>query len=104
MSTYFLVENLKSRILNGYLIGLFILFAIYMNSDRLETEKYLFERKCLEILANSPNEVTALPATFNVMSWTPITDPKFSESNATMLKFWNITKEKKLYFQSSEKN
>lgn len=104
MSTYFLVGNLKSRSLNGYLIGLFILFAIYMNSDRIKTKEYRFERKCLEILAKSPDEVTKLPATFNVMSWKPLTDPKFSESNASMLKFWGITKDKKLYYQTSEQN
>lgn len=101
-STYFLINNLPGRNLKHYGIFLFVLFAIYMNSDRIETEKYRFERQCIEILAKSPNEVTKLPATFNVMSWYPLTDPKQSESNATMLKFWNITKEKKLYYQSNE--
>lgn len=101
-STYFLVNNLQGRSLKYYGILLFALFAIYMNSDRIETEKYRFERQCIETLAKSPNEVTKLPATFNVMSWYPLTDPKQSESNTQMLTFWNITKEKKLYYQSNE--
>lgn len=101
-STYFLINNLPGRNLKHYGIFLFLLFAIYMNSDRIETEKYRFERQCIENLAKSPTEVTKLPATFNVMSWYPLTDPKQSESNATMLKFWNITKEKKVYYQSNE--
>lgn len=101
-STYFLINNLPGRNLKHYGIFLFVLFAIYMNSDRIETEKYRFERQCIESLVKSPNEVTKLPATFNVMSWYPLTDPKQSESNATMLKFWNITKEKKLYYQSNK--
>lgn len=101
-STYFLINNLPGRSLKYYGVFLFALFAIYMNSDRIETEKYRFERQCIESLVKSPNEVTKLPATFNVMSWYPLTDPKQSESNAKMLKFWNITKEKKLYYQSNE--
>jgi len=101
-STYLLINNLQGRSLKYYGIFLFALFAVYMNSDRIETEKYRFERQCIENLAKSPSEVTKLPATFNVMSWYPLTDPKQSESNATMLKFWNITKEKKLYYQSND--
>jgi len=101
-STYFLINNLQERSLKYYGIFLLALFAIYMNSDRIETEKYQFERQCIETLAKSPSEVTKLPTTFNVMSWSPLTDPIQSESNATMLKFWNITKEKKLYYQSNE--
>lgn len=101
-STYFLINNLTGRSLKYYGVFLFALFAIYMNSDRIETEKYRFERQCIETLAKSQNEVTKLPDTFNVMSWYPLTDPKQSESNAKMLKFWNITKEKKLYYQSNE--
>lgn len=101
-STYFLINNLPGRSLKHYGVFLLALFAIYMNSDRIKTERYRFERQCIESLVKSPNEVTKLPATFNVMSWYPLTDPMQSVSNATMLKFWNITKEKKLYYQSNE--
>ena len=101
-STYFLVKNLQTKSLKRYLVFLFVLFAIYMNSDRIETKKYRFERQCIENLVKSPSEITKLPATFNVMSWYPIIDSNQSESNAIMLKFWNITKEKKLYYQSNE--
>jgi len=101
-STYFLINNLQGRSLKYYGIFLLALFAVYMNSDPIETEKYRFERQCIETLAKSPSEVTKLPATFNVMSWYPLTDPMQSESNATMLKFWNITKEKKLYYQFND--
>lgn len=101
-STFFLANKLTGKILKYYVSLLFILFAIYMNSDRIETEKYRFERACLETLGKSPTKITRFPATYNIMSWEPITDPKRSESNAVMLKFWNITNEKKLYYQTSE--
>jgi hypothetical protein len=101
-STYFIFNNLSGKKLRYYGVFLMALFVIYMNSDRIETEKYRFERQCIEALVKSPNEVTKLPATFNVMSWYPLTEPNQSESNAIMLKFWNITKEKKLYYQSKE--
>ncbi|MDD2306586.1 MAG: hypothetical protein PHP53_17920 [Prolixibacteraceae bacterium] len=104
ISTFFLLRHMTSRSLNVYLSVFFIFCAIYMNSDRIETEEYHSERKCLEILANSHAEVTKLPASCNVMSWEPIKDPKFSKNNTVMLKFWGITKEEKIYYQSSEQN
>ena len=101
-STFFLVNNFKNKALTYYGIFLLALFAIFMNSDRIETERYHFERACLETLAKSPDDITKLPATFNVMSWEPLSTPEQSECNATMLKYWNITKEKKLYYQTDK--
>jgi hypothetical protein len=101
-STYFLFSNLRGQRLNYYRAFLFTIFAIYMNSDRIDVVKYRFERQCIETLAKSPSEVTKLPATDNVMSWYPVDDPKQSERNAEMLKFWKITKERKLYYQSND--
>lgn len=73
-----------------------------MNSDWLETDEYHCERQALEYLANSPDEITVLPFSCNVMAWELFPDPKRSEMNAEMLKFWGITKEKKLYYQNSD--
>lgn len=101
-STLFIVNNLRSERRNYYGLFLLIIFGIYMNSDRIETEEYQFERQCLEILAKSPTDITKLPATSNVMSWEPLLTPERSEGNATMLKHWNITDRKKLYYQSNE--
>ena len=98
MSTFFLLRNLKLRIRNAYLTGLLAFFAIYMNADRLEKDQYTCERKALEFLATSPDEVTLLPTNCKVMSWNIFSDPKRSEMNAEMLKFWGITKQKKRYY------
>ena len=99
-SSFFLLQNLKLRFRTNYLIGLFVLFAIFINSDHLETEEYHCERKALDFLVNSPDEITILPSGCNIMSWAdPFADPKRSELNAEMLQFWGITKEKKLYYQ-----
>ena len=99
-SSFFLLHNLKLRFRTNYLIGLFVLFAIFINSDHLETEEYHCERKALDFLISSPDEITILPADCNIMSWAdPFTNPKRSELNAEILQFWGITKEKKLYYQ-----
>ena len=101
-SSFFLLRNLKSKSQKIYLIGLFVLFGIYMNSDRLETEAYRCERKSIEFLVNSPDTITILPTDCNVMAWQDIFEsPKRSELNAEMMQFWGITKEKKLYYQDS---
>lgn len=99
-SSFFLLQNLKLRFRTNYQIGLFVLFAIFVNSDHLETEEYHCERKALDFLINSPDEITILPGDCNIMSWAdPFTDPKRSELNAEILQLWGITKEKKLYYQ-----
>jgi hypothetical protein len=72
-----------------------------MNADRLKTDQYTCERKSLEFLATSPDDITLLPNGCNVMSWDNYPDPKRSEMNAEILKFWGITKEKKLYYHPS---
>lgn len=101
-SAFILINNLKGRKLKYYGLYFIAIFAIYANSDRIETKKVDFERQCLETLAKSPNYITKLPATFNVMSWNPITNPEQSRPNAIMLEFWHITKGQKLYYQSNE--
>jgi hypothetical protein len=101
MSTFFLLQNLKLRIRKAYLLVLFAIFVIFMNADRLKTDQYTCERKSLEFLAISPGDTTLLPNKCNVMSWDNLSDPKISEMNAEMLKFWGITKEKKLYYHPS---
>lgn len=104
MSSFFLLQNLKIKFRNVYLISLLAFFAVYMNADKLETEEYRCERKALEFLVNSPEKITLLPNNCNVMAWELFPDPKRSEMNAEMLKFWGITKEKKLYYQKSGQN
>ena len=101
ISTFFLLNNLKLRLRKIYMTGLFVFFSIYMNSDRLRTDEYHNERKALEFLANSPDEVTVLPTKCKVMSWEIFSQPSQSEYNAILLKYWNITKDKKLYYQVS---
>lgn len=102
-STFFILENLKLPKRTIYLGGLVIFFAIYINSDQLETKEYRCEKACLEVLANTNDEVTIFPDSCNVMSWEPITDSKLSETNALLFKFWGITQEERLYYQTSEK-
>jgi hypothetical protein len=99
ISSFFLLRNLKLRLRNIYMTGLLAFFAIYLNSDRIETKKYRCERQSLEFLATSSDDITLLPNDCIVMSWDYFPDPQRSEFNAEMLKFWGITKEKKLYYQ-----
>ncbi|HNX54558.1 MAG TPA: hypothetical protein PLG33_01390 [Prolixibacteraceae bacterium] len=101
-SVFILINNLTGRKLSYYGLYLIAIFAIYANSDRIETKKVDFERQCIETLVSSQNQVTKLPATFNVMSWSPITNPEQSRPNAIMLEYWHVTKDQKLYYQSNE--
>ncbi len=98
ISSFFLVQNLRLQSRNIYIMGLLMLLAIYINSDQIETEEYRCERQALEYLAQSSQEVTALPNSCHVMSWDFFSDPRRSELNAEILKFWKITSAKRLYY------
>jgi len=100
-STLYLLQNIKRGSKNIYITALVLIFAIYMNSDKIETQEYKNERKAIEFLVNSPAKVTLLPPQNSIMSWQPINIPEQSEMNAKILKFWGITKEEKLYYQTS---
>ncbi|MBA4408179.1 MAG: hypothetical protein C0397_02005 [Odoribacter sp.] len=102
LSTNFLIGSLKFRAKKVYMVGLLAFFAIYMNADRLETDKYYCERNALVYLANSTDKITLLPTNCNVMSWDHFDNPKWSEKNAIMLKYWRITKDVKLYYHPGD--
>jgi hypothetical protein len=83
-----------------YYIGFLILLAmIYTNADRPKFKDYYCERAAIESVSTSTEKIVKLPADCTVMSWGKIKTPLESELNAELLKFWNITKQKTLFYQ-----
>lgn len=100
-SSFFIFKQSDWQNNRVYLVILFSFLAIYMFADKPNTQEYYCERKALEYLANSKEEITGIPTPCLVMSWDAYTDPKRSEYNAIMLKHWNITKQKRLYYHEN---
>ena len=103
VTTYFLLQNLESKRLRNYILGISVLLLIYTFEDTSELNENNFEKYSLEYIANSPDEIVCIPYKGNIMSWNKITDYKESEPKAELLMLWNITDEKKLFYQNEIK-
>jgi hypothetical protein len=100
-SSYFLLSYLanKKRIFYGAM--LIAATIIYTLSDGTKTKNgNSCERQAFKEIAASKDSVVFLQNfDCTVMSWNKITDPAYSECNASLLYLWHITDRKKLYYQ-----
>ena len=101
-STFYLIKNMAGKSRISYVSGVVMLLLIYTNSDRLETKQYECERNALETLAQSSDKIVLLNNDCPVMEWILMTDYRRRELDAELLYLWNITDEKKLFYQKVE--
>ncbi|HRH57892.1 MAG TPA: hypothetical protein PLS10_09575, partial [Chitinophagales bacterium] len=99
-TTYFLYGKMKSK---KYWIFIITSMLIYTFADISKLDENNCEIQALKNIANSPEKVVELPNDCNVMSWDKITDYKDSELKSELLLFWNITNEKKLFYQKDNR-
>jgi len=99
ISTYFLINNVSTKYKKYYLSGVIIIMLIFTYADKPNFSENVCERQALETIAQSPEKIVFLKSDCTIMSWEKITDYKDSELNAKLLQYWNVTKEKKLYYQ-----
>ena len=98
-SSLLLYKQLPSSELKIYLPTLLVIAAVFWNADTLELEADDCQRKNLELLSSSQEEVVQLPNDCLVLSWQPITQPSQSQLNAKFLAKWNVTEQVRLYRQ-----
>ena len=99
-TTYFLYGKMKSK---KYWILIITSMLIYTFADISKLDENKCEIQALKNIANSPEKVVELPNDCNIMSWDKITDYKDSELKSELLLFWNITNEKKLFYQKDNR-
>jgi len=99
LSAYFLIYNLSSKfkVIFSSLITIFLL--IYCLEDKSTKGTNGCQRNSLYEISESKEDIVLINSDCNVMSWQKIKDYKESELNAELLKYWGVTKEKKLYYQ-----
>jgi hypothetical protein len=95
-STVFIVNHLKNK--KWYVTGVILVLLIYTFADFKGFNENKKEKFALELIVKSPEKVVALPWNYYILSWDNITDAKDSEQKAELLLLWNITKEKKLFY------
>jgi hypothetical protein len=101
LSATYLLRQLHGQQARWYQAALVVVAFIFTYADR-RLERYndnTCERRMLELLARSgTTPVVRLPEPCTVLSWETITDPSQSLTNAELLQYWHITKERKAYY------
>jgi len=93
---------LKQTAFNGkkiYIAAVTALALIFLNADSSMHKYNVCERKSLDAFSASTEKVVLLNAECSVLSWEKISDPQVSETRTELLYRWNVTKEKKLFYQ-----
>lgn len=99
MSTFFIIRNMQGKYKKWYLVLIAFFALILTFADKPEFDKNDCEKVALEKIAQSSDNIVLIGSDCNLLSWEKITDPKVSELNGQLLKDWNITINKKLYYQ-----
>jgi len=99
LTTNFLIFNLsgKFKIIFSSVIIIFLLIYCYEDKSTKGINKC--QRNALITISESKDTIVLVSSDCTVMSWDKIKDYKESELNAELLKYWRVTKEKKLYYQ-----
>jgi hypothetical protein len=100
-TTFYLIRRITKKHQTVYLLYIIILLGIFANADRLNTKSYDCERNAIEKIARSGEKIVVLDCDCAVMDWHKYYEPKKSERNAELLKYWNITDETKLYYHKN---
>lgn len=98
LSSIYLVKHFHAKYRIIYIAALFCNSLFFTLADRPVHEN-VRERNALMQISESSEKIVPLNVDCNVMSWGKITNPEDSRLNCTLLEYWGIIKEPKLYYQ-----
>ena len=99
LSSFYLLKNISAKYKKQYTAGIIGFLLIFAIADEPGSNKNLCEKKALTTIANSPEKTVQLNYDCSIMAWGKTTNFYDSDANTWMLKYWNVTERKKLYFQ-----
>lgn len=97
-SALYLLFNKKYTYRGVYVLAVLGVVAFYSFTDQSNLKEDNREVAAQRIIANSPDKIVHLEDDCSIMNWGTITDYHYSVEQAQMMKFWNITKEEKLFY------
>ncbi|GAB3305664.1 aminopeptidase P N-terminal domain-containing protein [Hymenobacter tenuis] len=97
-SALYLLFNKRYNYRGVYLLGVIGIIAFYSLNDLSNLREDNREVAAQRIIASSPDKIVHLEDDCPIMNWGTITDYNHSVEQAKMMKFWNITKEEKLFY------
>ncbi len=99
ITTYFLLFSLRGKLKLAFSSVIIIFLLMYCFLDKSTAGNNQCEKDALYEISESKDDIVLISSDCTVMSWDKIRDYKDSELNAELLKYWGVTKEKKLYYQ-----
>jgi hypothetical protein len=104
MTTYYIIKRIEIKQKKIYYALVLIFTFIFINADTSLRKHNTCERNALEIISQSPDKIVFLDSDCSIMSWGIITDYRNSETVSELLYQWNVTKEKKFFYQEFKKH
>ena len=98
ISTIYIIKAISRKQKIWYFALLIGVLFVFTNSDEALFDKNKCEKNALEQIAKSKESIVVIESDCRVLSWGKINKPEDSELNALLLQIWNITKDKKLYY------
>ncbi len=99
ISSVFLIKSIEAELKNFYVMLLVVSGFIFANAESLNNRFNSCERQSLEAISRSDEKIVQIEGNCSIIAWNKITDYHDSEIIGAMLLDWNITKEKKLFYQ-----
>lgn len=99
VSSFYLIENIYQKYKVKYLAGIAVVLFIFTIADSPNFDHNSCEKRALQKLVNSDQEIILLEEDCPVMAWGKINDPNKSWLNVQLLKHWQVVKGNKLYYQ-----
>ncbi len=98
ISTFTLVKWSLGKTKKIYLLMITIVLLFFTFADFEGLTENRCERNAFKKIASAKGPVVEIPENCNVLSWNPSNDYKDSEKRSELLYFWNITNERKLFY------
>lgn len=99
ITSFFLIKNLTASYKKAFICLIVIMLGFFCIQNRPVSGDNDCERMALKEIGSSEEKIVLIKSDCNVLAWDLIRKPEDSELNSELLMIWDITKEKKLYYQ-----
>ena len=98
VSAFYIINRADGKFKNKFLIYIAFVLLVFTFADFKGLGKNKCEKAAFYKMATSSEKIIQLPKDCFIMNWENITDFKRSENRAELIYRWNITREKKLFY------
>jgi hypothetical protein len=98
VSSFFLLNRAEGKYKNKFLSYIVMVLLVFTFADFKGLGKNRCEKEAFQKMATSTEKIIQIPKDCFIMNWENISDYKRSENRAELIYRWNITPEKKLFY------